>query len=81
MRLLSPNPFPRNTHTPYLNDISIENIYHVYAEPEYGKFYNSMKLLDRFLKDVSASTEGECLEKCYANAKSEGGSFDKLGSC
>ena len=40
-----------------------------------------MKLNARFLKDVSASTEGECLEKCYANAKCEGVSFKKSGGC
>ena len=53
----------------------------MHAEPQCGKFHDNMKLSATFLKDVSASTEGECLEKCYANSKCEGVSFKKSGGC
>lgn len=51
------------------------------AEPECGKFHDNMKLDAKSVRDVSASTEGQCLRKCYANAKCEGVSFKKSGGC
>ena len=59
----------------------ITDIHEAHAVPACGKFHDGMKLNATFLRDVSASTEGECLEKCYANAQCEGVSFKKTGGC